>query len=159
MILIGFMASGKTTVGQILATQMGSNFCDLDALFCENYGQINQFFDQFGEEAFRKKESELLKQLPKTEIVATGGGVVERTENLSYLKKFSPIIFLETPFETIIKRLELSQQTARPLANQLETRFAARQKVYQEWADVVIITTNKTPAEIAEEILSVLKKL
>lgn len=109
LILIGYKASGKTTLGRMLAHHFNFQFLDTDALFEKTYGiKPEHYYQQYGEEAFRGQESNILQNLsglPRT-IIATGGGVIENALNIEYLKKIGMLVFLHVEFDKIINRLE-----------------------------------------------------
>ncbi len=83
VILIGFMGAGKTTIGRLLAEETKQSHVDFDDLIVAEIGMtIQEFFDQHGEEAFRKIETDILaKTLAKEQIISTGGGIVLKEEN------------------------------------------------------------------------------
>ncbi len=158
--LIGMMGSGKTTVGRELATKMGYGFCDTDAVIEKVAGQpINDIFKSEGEEGFRELESKVLGELSAyTRLaIATGGGIVLRRQNWSYLQQ-GLVVWLDVPVEILLSRL--AGDTTRPLlqvpdpANELQTRLAQRQRLYAQ-ADLHITVTDKEekPEEIAARII------
>jgi len=141
--LIGMMGSGKTTVGQVLAQSLGYRFFDTDAVIEQVAGQsITQLFAALGEAGFRDLESRVLAELSAyTRLaIATGGGIVTRRENWSYLRH-GVIIWLDVPLEEHESRMQAD--TTRPLLQtgdlrtRLQTLFAHRQSGYAA-ADVRI---------------------
>ena len=157
LILIGFMGSGKSTVGKILAKKLNLNFYDLDveiSKVCD--AEITIIFKKFGEGYFRKLESKVLRKLMKEDgILSTGGGTVMFNEQ--YLKNSGvQIILLEADINSIDKRLKLEQD--RPLAINLDTKelYALkmqRQEQYIRCADKIFYTNALTPEEIVNEII------
>ena len=166
--LIGMMGSGKTTVGRELAAKIGYGFCDTDAVIEKVAGKsINDIFNSDGEEGFRELEGKVLGELAAyTRLaIATGGGIVLRRENWSYLQQ-GLVVWLDVPVEILLSRL--GGDTTRPLlqvadpAGELKTRLAQRQRLYAQ-ADLRITVTNEeTPEQIAARIIetipSVLKQ-
>ncbi|MFB4166456.1 shikimate kinase [Virgibacillus sp. JSM 102003] len=154
--LIGFMGSGKSTIGEMLSNILGLPHIDTDHLVEEVYGQtISSIFQSDGEGTFRKYESEVLKKTPSlNHIISTGGGIVEKEENTLFMKENGIVIYLNTSFEEIAKRLEDDQ--LRPLWSQnvkeKKILFNRREKLYEENADKIIHTDNKSAREIAGEI-------
>ncbi|MGD1858865.1 MAG: shikimate kinase [Leptolyngbyaceae cyanobacterium] len=113
--LVGMMGAGKSTVGQLIAAEMGYRFCDTDAVI-EQAAQkkIPEIFAESGEAAFRALESQVLSQLsPYTRLViATGGGIVLDQENWWHLRQ-GVVVWLDVPLEELTQRLQGSRQ--RPL--------------------------------------------
>ena len=95
IVLTGFMGSGKSSVGKLVAKELNYTFYDMDTVICERTGKsVQQIFDQFGEEYFRDLESEVASDLAKTKlsVIACGGGTVLRPSNIDNLRE-SGIIF------------------------------------------------------------------
>ncbi len=161
IILIGFMGSGKTCVGEYLAKQLAYGFQDTDQLIEEKTGDsINHIFSIHGEEYFRKLETDLLKEMvPVLEdtVLSTGGGLPIRDENSALLKELGFVVFLKTSKETTVARLQGDR--SRPLlqGDELEERvermLALRTPIYEKTAHDMVITDNKTVGEIAHLIL------
>ena len=106
--LIGFMASGKSTFGKCLAKQNAQRFIDLDEQIEQRIGMsISAFFEKKGEAAFRKIESDVLKETVDLEdcIIATGGGTPCFSDNLAWMKKNGTTLWLNIPLEILVKRL------------------------------------------------------
>lgn len=162
------MGAGKTTVGRILANQLGYHFFDTDILIEQVAGQsINEIFAESGEQEFRQMESKVLGELCayKNLVVATGGGIILRRENWSYLQH-GVVVWLDVPVEQLYDRLR--EDTTRPLLKdpdplaKLRSLLEQRQPLYTQ-ADIHIpIATGETPEQIAprvfEEIQKILKK-
>lgn len=154
-ILIGFMGAGKTTI----ARQLDSNFIDMDTKLIERFGMpISQFFDKFGEIAFRKYEAQLLKELSTSrQVISTGGGIVMLEENRKLLQENIETIFLRADFDTLYQRLLSDPKQDRPLLNhqskaELKALFDIREPLYMSCAGKIVDVTAKTPKEILEEI-------
>ncbi len=160
--LIGMMGAGKTTVGKLLAKELGYRFIDTDEVITQVAGQsINQIFAQQGEEAFRTLESQVLSELCAYQrlIVATGGGMILRQVNWSYLRH-GLIVWLEVSPEDLYQRLQ--GDTTRPLLqhdnplDRLQEMIKQRQPFYAE-ADVKItITQEDTPEQVINNILELI---
>lgn len=163
LILVGFMGSGKTTVGKEVAKRLKITFVDLDQEIEKATGKrIREIFKEEGEEAFRKVEREvLIKNLQRKEdlVVSTGGGTPIWKNNLEVMKKHGTVIYLKAPFSTLWKRIEKDEN--RPLAQSgrenAEKLFKERLNFYEK-ADLIINTEGKSPPQIAEEIVHLLKK-
>ncbi|CAI2556668.1 Shikimate kinase 1 [Apilactobacillus kunkeei] len=161
-IIIGFMGSGKTTVTQLLAEKLNVKFMDLDSLIVDSIGQsISDFFKDNSEEKFREVETQVLKQsVSLNGILATGGGTP--IYNVDVIKEMDlPVFLLDAKDETIQRRL--SENEGRPLVDKhglngiIELKHE-RDVIYNELSDYTIFTDDKTPLEVADEILNILSK-
>ncbi|ENH97455.1 shikimate kinase [Gracilibacillus halophilus YIM-C55.5] len=161
--LVGFMGSGKTSIAKGLQQWLRMETYDTDALIEANYGQsIPKIFAEDGEETFRQYETNTLKQTVQEDaIVATGGGIVEREENRSWLKEHGIVIFLETSWDEINRRL--IHDTSRPIwNNQNRDKHALlhrRTPLYEEVADKTVITDDKSVEQICDEIIAFVHKI
>jgi shikimate kinase len=159
IVLTGFMGTGKTEVGRELAHLRGMKLIDVDTEI-ENAEMmtINDIFRQFGEERFREIETEMIDKIAREEnvVISTGGGAVLKQENMDALKKTGIVICLMATPETILIRT--SRTGERPLL-QVENPLLTIndllnfRKPFYEKADIVIDTEDKTPLQIAEEII------
>ncbi|WP_413160096.1 shikimate kinase [Capilliphycus salinus ALCB114379] len=157
--LIGMMGAGKTTVGKLLAQQLGYGFVDTDEVITQVAGQsINEIFAEQGEEAFRTLESQVLSQLCAYQrlVVATGGGIILQRANWSYLRH-GLIVWLDVSPEDLYHRLK--GDTSRPLLQhdnplgRLQEIVTQRQPLYAQ-ADVKLrVTVNDTPEQVMNGIL------
>lgn len=167
--LIGMMGTGKTTVGQLLAAQLGYRFFDTDILIERVAGTtINEIFATRGESYFRTLESQVLEQVCAytRSAIATGGGIVLKPGNWGHLRH-GLIVWLDAPVEILVQRLQEDESRPllkdRDLSEKLSTLLAERRSLYAQ-ADLRIAIANpeQTPKEITAEILdripSVLKK-
>ena len=157
--LTGFMGSGKTTVGKVLADFLGCPFFDLDDLVVKKAGKsIPDVFAQDGEPAFRQLEARVLRQMVEkyaenTVVLALGGGAVLAPASAVLLQEKTVCIYLRATLETLLARLE-GETAGRPLADaDLAARLSARTPVYEQTAHVVIDTDGLSPEEIADEII------
>ncbi|CAM3058617.1 shikimate kinase [Sporolactobacillus spathodeae] len=159
ILLIGFMGSGKTTVGKQLAEYLHQPHLDLDAWIEAHSGQsIKQIFTDHGETFFRDLESEALSAAIRQEgVLSTGGGTPVRSVNRKLLASSgSPVIFLQTSPEVIVNRLK--NDASRPLLQSMDNDqfielYQKRKTYYQQSADIIVDTDQKSPSEIAHEIL------
>ncbi|GAX35750.1 shikimate kinase [Nodularia sp. NIES-3585] len=157
--LIGMMGAGKTTVGQLLAKHLGYRFLDTDSVITQSAGKsINQLFAEEGEAAFRQLESDVLAQVcAYTQLtVATGGGIVLRRENWSYLHH-GLIVWLDVPVELLFTRL--AEDTTRPLLQdadpkgKLRSLLEQRTPLYSQADLKITVKAEETPEEIANRII------
>lgn len=166
--LIGMMGAGKTTVGRILANELGYGFVDTDEVITASAKRsINQIFAEEGETEFRQLESDVLSQVSAyTKLtVATGGGIILKRENWSYLHH-GLIVWLDASAELLYNRLK--EDTTRPLLQdrnpllKLQNILEQRESLYA-LADLrITLQEGETPEEIARRVLTeiprVLKK-
>ena len=160
--LIGFMASGKSTVGKLLARKVGYGFVDLDTMIEEYRGMsIPNIFSNEGEEAFRRYESICLTRLKDRErmVIATGGGAPITRENRRFFIEEAYTFFLEVPLAEVLRRTEGSDR--RPLLKmpreRIEELYRMRLPIYRSLG-LSIQTEGKTPLEIADEIASFISR-
>ena len=133
LLLIGMPGCGKTTVGALLAEKLKRRFVDLDAVIAERAGSpIPAIFAREGEEGFRRREHEALCEIAKASslVIAGGGGLVTRSENLDPMRANSRVIWLR-------RDLDKLPTDGRPLsqANSLETLWRAREGLYRAAAE------------------------
>ena len=119
--LIGYMGSGKTTLGKSLARLMDHSFLDTDDLFEEQEGtSIPEFFDKYGEEAFRNKERLILESLcpMKDTVIATGGGMPCYFDNLEKMNRAGVTVYIKLGIKELYERLKKEPQ-GRPLLREV----------------------------------------
>ena len=157
--LTGFMGSGKTTVGKVLADFLGCPFLDLDDLVVKKAGKsIPDIFAQDGEPAFRELEAKLLRQTvgkyaESTAVLALGGGAILAPASAALLHEKTVCIYLRATLDTLLARLA-GETAGRPLADaSLADRLAARAPLYEETAHVTIDTDGLSPDQVADEII------
>jgi shikimate kinase len=162
--LIGFMASGKSTVGKIIADKMGMVFIDVDRVIELKQGiTVKKIFENSGENFFRDIESEVISKLfvNRNCVFACGGGVIERGENMKIIKSNSLVFYLHVSPLRAVERM--GDSTDRPLLNMPGRQESAqkllkrRDPLYREFADIVIDTNLSKPEQIANEIIGKLK--
>ena len=159
------MGCGKSSTGRALAERLGARFVDLDAEIVARTGRtIPEIFREGGESAFRAAELEALRAVldeaaaaTANTVLALGGGTLTVPEARELVFSKTECIFLRTSLETIRERLGAAD-ASRPLFADAEALFAARAPVYAQ-APYVVDTDGKTPDEVADEIVSVLKSV
>ena len=112
IILIGYMCVGKTTIGKELAKRRGQMFYDLDWYIEERFRKrVPQIFAEEGEEAFRKKERNMLHEVAEFEnvVVSCGGGTPCFFDNIDYMNQAAEVIYLKASPETILSHLKISK--------------------------------------------------
>ena len=156
--LIGFMGAGKTEVGKQLSEKLNIPVIDMDAEIVKQEEQeITEIFAQYGEAHFRTIESNILKELQdKQAIVTTGGGVILKDENRTFLNTTGRTIFLHCEPDVIAERLK--GDTTRPLLiekniTDIVEMYKGRLPLYKECANIVIDTTTLTIDEVVNKIV------
>lgn len=149
IVLIGMPGCGKSTIGKLLAEETGKTFVDMDAEIERASGmQIPDIFAKFGEEHFRKLETETLAQFGQKSglVIATGGGCVTRGENHSLLHQNGTICWIKRDISSL-------PTDGRPLSQsgKLNEMYFIRKPLYERFADMVI-TNDSTPQQAAAEI-------
>lgn len=155
IILCGFMACGKTTIGKALALETNFNFIDTDSYIEEKFKmKIKDMFIKYGESYFRSLEHDAVKSLLGINkyIIAIGGGTILYKKNYDLLKNMGTIIFLDCPLDAIKERLKYDKQ--RPLAkgSNLINLFNSRLIKYNNLCDFKICADKSVP-EIVKELL------
>ncbi len=160
-VLVGFMGSGKSTVGIRLSYKLKRPYIDTDKFIEEREGRtILQIFEDEGEAEFRSMETECIRDIATTRrgyIISTGGGTPMRTENRKILKHMGLVVYLRCRPETVYARVGEDRsrpllQTADPLGR-IREMMAERDPVYRQMADLIVDTDDKLCDEIAEEII------
>jgi shikimate kinase len=176
VVLIGYRATGKSTVGKILSAKLKVAFWDTDAMVEKSMAMpIKEIVALHGWDYFRAKERETIKYLTQKEdcVIATGGGVVLFRENVNLLKQnvdllkqAGVIIWLNAPLENIIDRLKKDarngairpQFTSGNIIQETIDIMRKRLPLYERAADYIVDTLNKKAEEVAEEIYQYLRK-
>ena len=154
LVLTGFMGTGKSTVGQMLATQLDRVFFDMDTAIEHRTGlTIPRIFAQYSEPFFRAIEKGICHELALQQhlVIATGGGALIDEDNRRIMQQTGFVVCLTATPDSIEARLK--QSDARPLAGRWRELLALRQPMYDQFAHC-IDTTDKTPDTITEEILT-----
>ena len=166
VILTGFMGTGKTSLGKLLATKLGRPFVDIDKkIESEQKLSIPKIFEQFGETHFRALEKSAVRELSEKRgfVIATGGGTVKDEENLQLLKSSGVVICLTCSPEEIF--LRTARRGERPVLDgggneRLETikRLLAERKIFYDRADYHVDTTEWSPLQIIDDICRYLRQ-
>lgn len=156
--LVGFMGSGKSTVGKLLARRLNMDFVDIDKEVEKSEGiSIKEIFHKFGEPYFRELERLKLKEFLKKSgfVVSTGGGLGADKDMMELMKKEGKVIWINADINTVLDRCK--NDTDRPLLKlpkeELFKLFEKRKEVYS-LADIRIDSDEKTPLQIVSEIVN-----
>lgn len=165
IILIGFMGSGKTTLGVRLSYRLKMPVEDTDKLIEQREGKsISDIFKEDGEEYFRKKETELLGEISTrkySRIISVGGGTPVREENRPLLKKCGIVVYLKIKPETVYERLK--DDTTRPLLacddplSKIRSLMESRREAYEESADIIVDVDSVGTEEIINKVIDEIK--
>lgn len=163
--LIGFMATGKTTVGKALADHLNEEykFIETDQIIMEDAGKsIPKIFSEDGEIRFREYEIAACKKASKLNkvVISCGGGIVLNKINIDYLKNNCHIVLLLATAEEIYKRAMKDGQETRPVIDkedpkaEIEKVLTFRKPFYEAAAEIIVETTGKKVEDIVEEIIT-----
>jgi len=165
LILCGMMGAGKTTIGIKIAERTGRRWYDTDGIIVDRHGKISDIFEYYGEEYFRKIETEIVKELSQKDdlVISTGGGLVLKSENDKILQENGKIVFLRASLDTLAERLKvdgtrpLLQTSTETIRDRLARLLDERSPVYERVADYIVDVDGKSPEEIAEEVIEISK--
>ena len=158
--IVGPMGAGKTTVGKLLAKELGLDFQDADEELERVAGaDISWIFDLEGEEGMRDREEKVLEDLTQRNglVIATGGGAVERASNRQVLSSRGNVVYLNTPLEIQYQRTR--HDNSRPMLrgnDRLETLrrlHESRDPLYREVCDLVVDTGEKNSKAVVNQII------
>ncbi len=168
IVLTGFMGTGKTSCGIIVAGKTWRKFVDTDTLIEQAAGKsVREIFEENGEKYFRRLERKIIAAVSaeKGLVIATGGGAVMSPANIRNLRKKGKIIALAADEKTILKRI-FTKRLERPLVeagtkkavlHKIQKLLKARLPVYVTFADFVIDTSKLSPGATAKKVLCLLK--
>jgi len=164
--LVGFMGTGKSSVGQVLAKKLRFHFVEVDALIEQMAGKTTpDVFQQDGEIAFRELEIEAIKQVARgrRQVIACGGGVVLNTINVNRLKETSVLVLLTASPVTVLKRTAVDAGSRPLLANvgdpatRIKELLKVRRPYYENAADFTINTSRLDVNTVADHIIERLR--
>jgi len=166
IILVGFRATGKSSVGRLLAEHLGVEFLDLDQVLTRRYGEISRVVAEQGWDFFRAREKELLREmitLPEG-VIATGGGAVLHQELWPAMRESGLVVWLTSTLELICQRLTLDPLSGnqRPSLTGGDIRaetaavLAEREPLYRAAAHLAV-DSNRPVAVVAGEILEIIR--
>ena len=171
--ITGFMASGKSTIGPILANTLGWEFFDLDKEIEKREKRtIKKIFNEKGEEYFRKLEVEILKELStgNSLIISLGGGTLTNQQNRNLIKSSGKLIYLESSIDIAFQRLKHKrdrpvllaeneiEQTEENIYNKIKLLFNERKKFYEE-ADYKFNTDNVPIGKTVDRIANLIQNI
>lgn len=162
LVLIGYRGTGKTAVGEILSTRLQMPCIGMDEEVIKRAGMpTKEIVDQFGWSKFRDIESEVARDLSERDnvIVDTGGGVIERSENIEVLKKNACIIWLKASVDTIVSRIQTCTErppltSGKTFTEEVAEVLERRTPIYERSAHYQIDTDGQSPDQIADMVIS-----
>ena len=160
MVLTGFMGTGKTTVGRIVADRLGFDLVDTDEVIESRHGPIAEIFERDGEEAFRAMERSMARSLADRTglVVATGGRMMLDAECAACLEPVSEVVCLTADADTIVARVTGPGAVTRPLlgvddpAARVRQLLAERAEGYRRFPSVD--TAGRSPEEVADAVMA-----
>ncbi|EDY18636.1 Shikimate kinase [Chthoniobacter flavus Ellin428] len=165
IVFIGFMGSGKTSVGRLVAQRLGFQFVDTDAVVVERAGmQISEIFARHGEPWFRDHETSALSSLSilNRSVISTGGGIVLRPQNRALLQELGFVVWLTASEDVIFERV--SRNKKRPLLQTADPRrtvhelLEQRHDLYQGTAQFTVNSTELSHEAAAEAVIAKARK-
>lgn len=159
--LVGPMGAGKTSVGRYLAKHLNKNFYDSDEEIEKRTGvSLNWIFDLEGIDGYRTREKQVIDELSGLSniVLSTGGGCIESPEVREFLRKRGTVIYMEVSLETQLNRLKRDKK--RPLLQGenpqeiLTQMWKEREPIYEQIADLVVKTDNRSVRDVCQDILS-----
>ena len=158
IVLVGFMGSGKSSVGRELARRFDAPFVDVDEWIESSAGcRIRDLFAREGEQAFREREKAALREVlsVKGGVIAPGGGAFADEENRVLLRSYAPVVYLDTAVETLLERLAADH--GRPLLRgedreEVVRALLSRRVPGYRTADVTVRTDGRTVEEVAGQV-------
>jgi shikimate kinase len=164
IILTGFMGTGKTSAGRLLAVRLGFGFQDIDTLIVEQERRtINEIFTEQGESYFRAVETEILDRVLQGDhlVISTGGGAVISPKNRELMRKCGTVVNLTATPDAVFERL--AGEDDRPLLREekglekIHAMLTEREQFYAQ-ADIRIDTTGKNVEDVVREIQEILER-
>lgn len=159
IVLIGFMASGKSTIAKELSKKLDFFLIDTDEVIEKSTGEkISLIFENKGEKHFRELEKKLFKSIKKIDgfVISTGGGF-----RIKKVQKLGLVVWIDTPFKEILKRLDEKELSNRPKAKDdlknLKNLYKTRKKMYKKVSNIRIKTKDKSTEEILLNIIEEIK--
>lgn len=158
VVLVGFMGSGKSSVGREVARRFGAPFVDVDERIEASAGcPIRDLFAREGEPAFREREKAALREVLSVKgcVIATGGGAFADEENRLLLRSYATVVYLEAGVGTILERL--AEDLGRPLLRGADRETVVRELLSRRipayrTADVTVRTDGRTVEEVAGQV-------
>lgn len=161
--LIGMPASGKSTVGVLLAKRLGYSFVDVDIVIQEKTGKLlKEIIAESGTEGFLKVEDRINSELDvKRSVIAPGGSVIYGQQAMEHLKEISTIVYLKLSYRAVKRRLGDLTDRGVALKDGMTLRdlYNERVPLYEKYAEITVDESGKTPGETVDELRAILEKM
>lgn len=155
---IGMAGCGKSTIAKELSTKLNINLVDTDLLIERKYqASLEEIKNKYDYRFVRTAEEEVILKLDSSnKIIATGGSAVYSAKSMEHLKSFSSIIYIKTPLDEIIKRIDIGQERglAVPLGMSIPDVYSEREPLYEKYYDF-ILDGSKTIEQLVDEVKSI----
>jgi len=169
IVLVGYRCSGKTTVGEILANELGRDFVDTDIMIEQKAGcSIEMITATDGWDHFRRLEKELIEEISERDnlVIATGGGVVMNRDNVKNLQRNGLVIWLKGDDEVIKERMGKDQKSGKPRPSltgadpleEIKELLHIRNPLYQQAGNIMVDTNPLSIREVADHIMKKIKE-
>lgn len=161
--LIGMPASGKSTVGVLLAKRLGYSFVDVDIVIQEKTGKLlKEIIAESGTEGFLEVENRINSELHvKRSVIAPGGSVIYGQQAMEHLKEISTIVYLKLSYRAVKRRLGDLTDRGVALKNGMTLRDLYKERVplYEKYAEITVDESGKTPGETVDELRAIFEKM
>ncbi|MFZ0493282.1 MAG: shikimate kinase [Acidimicrobiia bacterium] len=158
--LVGMMASGKSTVGEAAAQDIGCAFVDMDLVLEARWGPLPRQWKEVGEDVFRQREADLVQELAlgdRRMIVSTGGGVVLSQASVEAMRASGTVVWLRAVPATVRQRLSGGPHRPPLATRRVEDLDEERKDLYRDSADIIIDTDELPIEEVASKVVAVWK--
>ena len=153
---IGMAACGKSTVGKAVAEKLNDNFVDTDLLIEQKHGlSLEEIKNKYGYKFVRAEEEKVILDLNSSnKIISTGGSAVYSSKSMMHLGTFSKIIYINTPLEIIMKRIDIGQKRglAVPDGMPIQDIYNEREPLYQKYSEITL-DGSMTIQQLVDEVL------
>ena len=167
IVLVGYRAAGKSTLGLLLAQRLGWPYMDIDRGIETRIDKtLSEFYEEVGEESFRRLETEVVEEMCREDecVISFGAGSIIKERNQAAARRDALVVFLEVPVRELWRRIESDPQSSdtRPKLSrggieEVEEMLARREPVYRKCADVVL-DGMRGPEELVEEVMEALRE-
>lgn len=159
--LIGMPASGKSTVGVLLAKRLGFSFVDVDIVIQEKTGRLlKEIIAQEGTEGFLRIEDRINQELDvRRSVIAPGGSVIYGEQAMAHLKEISTVVYLRLSYRSVRRRLGNLKDRGVALKDGMTLRdlYNERIPLYERYADITVDETGKTPGQTVDELRAIME--
>lgn len=160
--LIGMPASGKSTVGVLLAKRLGYSFVDVDIVIQEKTGKLlKEIIAETGTEGFLQVEDRVNRELDVTRsVIAPGGSVIYGESAMQHLKEISTVVYLKLSYQDVKRRLGDLTDRGVALKDGMTLRdlYQERVPLYEKYADITVDETGKTPGQTVDELRAIMEE-